>query len=129
MTEHLNNFQWWPVQDHFHRQKPESRNPILPSSGAPTSAEWHSENEAAQAKTAALAATGEVEDVPVAGVSTAREGETHPYFAWVPVAEEERPVVDKKSSYNSSSDLSEYMERFRQYTADESVSLQLFSFS
>ena len=108
-----------------HVEKP--THTILGSNDAPTSAEWHSENEAAQAETAALAATGEVEDVPVAGVSTAREDETHPYFAWVPVAEEERPVVDKKSSYNSSTDLSEYMERFRQYTADESVSLQLFS--
>ena len=105
------------------RHVEKSTHTILGSNDAPTSAEWHSENEAAQAETSALAATGEVEDVPVAGVSTAREDETHPYFVWNPKAsQEERPVVERREPRSAESgEMSEYMERFHAFTAMETV--------
>ena len=70
-------------QSHRHPKQAIS-NPIVSSSDAPASAQWHSENEAVQARTAALVACGDGEDLAVAGISTSRGEGIHPYFTWRP---------------------------------------------
>ena len=100
-------------------------NPIVGSADAPSSAQWHSENEAAQATAAALAACGDSEDAPVAGVPTTSEENTHPYFVWNPAVIEEVPQHQARLSSSSSAEMTEYMERYRRFNADETV-LSLF---
>ena len=96
-------------------------NPIVGSADAFSSSQWHSENEAAQATAAALAACGDGEDAPVAGVSTAREENTNPYFTWNPAVIEEMP--QRTSRLSTSAEMTEYMERYRRFNADETVRL------
>jgi hypothetical protein len=102
------------------RHTAQATHTILGSPGAPSPAQWHSENESAQAATAALAACGDGEDLPVAGVSTSRGEGTHPYFVSAPAARE--AAVQRRHPLSHSDEMSEYMARFRRYTAEESVS-------
>ena len=97
-------------------------NTILGSTDAPVSAQWHSENESVQARTAALVACGDSEDLAIAGVSTARGEGTHPYFVWNPAAAaQEELVVDRRAKTASSTEMSEYMQRYRAFSATETV--------
>jgi hypothetical protein len=104
------------------RHTAQATHTILGSPGAPSPAQWHSENESAQAAPAALAACGDGEDLPVAGVSTSRGEGTHPYFVWTPAAQEPAPP---KAAFEASAsmEMSEYMQRYRRFTAEETVRL------
>jgi hypothetical protein len=99
-------------------------NPILGSPGAPSPAQWHSENESAQAASAALAACGDGEDLPVAGVSTSRGEGTHPYFVWTPAPAATEGVVERRPATApapASAEMTEYMQRYRAFTTGETV--------
>lgn len=99
---------------------------IIGSADVQSTAEWHSENEAKQTASAALAACGDGEDAPVAGVRSSHEDSTHPYFVWNPEAAREEPVPEaRQSNLTASGEMTEYMERFRAFTAAETVSIHL----
>ena len=103
-----------------HVEKPTHTIVGLPD--APSPADWHSENEVAQATAAALAARGVIDEVTIAGVSTARVENTRPYFVWNPEAARQEPVPEgRQSNLSESREMTEYMERFRAFTAAETV--------
>lgn len=106
-----------------HVEKPTHTIVGLPD--APSPVDWHSENEIAQATAASLAARGDVEDAPIAGVSTSRVENTRPYFVWNPeVARQEHAPEARQSNLSASGDMTEYMQRFRAFTVTETVTIR-----
>ena len=98
------------------RHVEKSTHTILGSNDAPTSAEWHSENEASQAETSALAATGEVEDAPVAGVRTRPKDQgMHTNFVW----DGPYPYEESSDVVRQSSGASEYRASFVNHPTSE----------
>ena len=92
-------------------------NTILGYADAPVSAQWHSENESVQARTAALVACGDSDSGLVAGLATrAKDQGMHTNFVWDgPYPEEVVPLNDPMASST------EYRDKFVDYPSHEVI--------
>lgn len=97
---------------------PQLTHTITGSADAPSTAQWHSENEVAQAASAALAACGDGEDAPVAGAPTQPKDQgLHTNFVWDGPYPNERPQPANEPVSNST----EYRDNFMRYPTKEVV--------